>query len=144
VGGYFPGPVGVAVFVGVKFGGYLLAGIALKKLQPAIHASALKIAGARTALGILLGPPMTLLGAFLMGFAVPESSSGVPTYGAYAFLVLARVLVWAFIIFVFTKRSQTAQSAIWTYALAGAAWSCLLDVPGFGLAMISPGKIVVC
>jgi hypothetical protein len=144
VGGYFPGPVGVAAFVGVKFGGYVLAGIALKKLQPTINASAVKIAGARTGLGILLGPPMTLLGALLMGLLVPQSSSDVSAYGAYVSLLLVRVFVWAFIIFIFTKRSVTARSTIWTYAFSGAVWSCLLDLPGFGLAMISPGKIVVC
>ena len=144
MGGYVPGPVGVAAFVGVKFGGYVLAGIALKKLQPTINASAVKIAGARTGLGILLGPPMTLLGALLMGLLVPQTSSNVPAYGSYVSLLLVRVLVWAFIIFIFTKRSVTARSAIWTYAFAGAVWSGLLDLPGFGLAMISPGKIVVC
>jgi hypothetical protein len=144
VGGYFPGPVGVAAFVGVKFGGYVLAGIALKKLQPTINASAIKIAGARTGLGIVLGPPMTLLGALLIGLLVPETSSHVPTYGAYVFLHLVRVLVWAFTIFVFTRRSITARSTIWTYAFAGAVWSCLLDLPAFELGMISPGKIVVC
>jgi hypothetical protein len=54
MGGYFPGPVGFAAFVGVKFGGYVLAGMALKKLQPTITSSALKIAAARTGLGVLL------------------------------------------------------------------------------------------
>ena len=81
MGGYFPGPVGVAAFVGVKFGGY--AGMAPEKLQPTSDA-AVKIAGARTGLGILLGPPTTLLGALLMGLLVPKTSSNLPIYGAYA------------------------------------------------------------
>jgi hypothetical protein len=144
LGGYFPGPVGLAAFVGVKFGGYVLAGIALKKLQPTITASAVKIAGARTGLGLLLGPPMTLLGALLIGLLFHQPGSKVPDYGSYVFLLLVRVLLWAFIIFVFTKRSVTPRSTIWTYAFVGAIWSCLLDLPGFGLAVISPGKIAVC
>jgi hypothetical protein len=39
-----PGIPGLVVFVGVKFGGYILAGWALKKMQPAIRSSAVKIA----------------------------------------------------------------------------------------------------
>ena len=144
MGGYFPGPVGLAAFVSVKFGGYVLAGIALKKLQPTITAGAVKIAAARTGLGLLLGPPMTLLGGFLMGLLFPQPGSKVPDYGSYLFLFLVRVLVWALIIFVFTKRSVTPRSTIWTYAIVGAVWSCLLDVPGFELAIFSPGKIAVC
>jgi hypothetical protein len=143
VGGLFPGPVGLAAFVGVKFGGYALAGIALKKLQPTITASAIKIAAARTGLGILLGPPMTLLGAFLMGLLF-RSGSDAPIYGSYVFLFLVRVLVWALIILIFVDRSVTPRSTPWTYAVVGAVWSCLLDLPGLWLAVISPGTVAVC
>jgi hypothetical protein len=144
VGGLFPGPVGLAAFVGVKFGGYALAGIALKKLQPTIIASAVKIAAARTGLGILLGPPMTLLGAFLMGFLFRRPGSDAPIYGSYVFLFLVRVLVWALIILIFADRSVTRRPTLWAYAVVGSVWSCLLDVPGFWLAVISPGTIAVC
>jgi hypothetical protein len=143
VGGLFPGPVGLAAFVGVKFGGYALAGIALKKLQPTITASAVKIAAARTGLGILLGPPMTLLGAFLMGLLF-RPGSDAPIYGSYVFLFLVRVLVWALIILIFTDRSVIPRPTRWTYAVVGAVWSCLLDLPGFWLAVISPGTVAVC
>jgi hypothetical protein len=142
--GYFPGIPGFVAFVGVKFGGYVLAGLALKKIQPAISASAVKIAATRTGLGILLGPPMTLLGAFAIGLFSPNPNSDAPSYGAYVFLFLARVLVWAFVVFVFTKRSDISRSRLWTYASVGALWSCLLDLPGFKVAMVAPGRIPVC
>jgi hypothetical protein len=142
VGGYFPGPLGFAAFVAVKFGGYALAGIALKKLQPTITAGVVKIAAARTGLGILLGPPMTLLGAFFIGLFLPNSKSGI--YAAYVFLLLVRVLVWGLVVFVFTRRSDLSRSKLWGYAIVGAVWSCLLDWPGFKLAMIAPGQIPVC
>ena len=144
MGGYFPGPVGFAAFAGVKFCGYILAGVVLRKLQPTITAGDLKIAAARTGLGIVLGVPMALLGTFVMGFLFPNPGSNLPGYGAYAFLFLVRVLIWALIIFVITKRSIIARSTIWAYAAAGAVWSCLLDLPGIGLAIISPGRIPIC
>ena len=56
--GGLPGPAGAAVFVGIKFAGYFLAGRVLTKYVPAVQSSALKIATVRTALGVLLGPPV--------------------------------------------------------------------------------------
>jgi len=55
MGGYFPGPLGLAAAAGVKFAGYAAAAVALKKIEPVISASAMKIAGIRTGLGIVLG-----------------------------------------------------------------------------------------
>ena len=144
MGGYFPGPLGFASFVGVKFGGYVLAGIALKKLQPTITAGVPKIAATRTGLGILLGPPMTLLGASVIGFLVPSSQSGSSIYTSYVFLLPVRVLIWGLVIFLFAKQCNLPRSKLWAYAVAGAVWSCLLDWPGFKLAMIAPGQIPVC
>src|SRR5215469_5439905 len=144
MGGYFPGPLGFAEFVGVKFGGYAVAGIALKKLQPTISAGAIRIAATRTGLGILLGPPMTLLGAFLIGFFLTRTDSAAASYGAYAVLFLVRILGWSIVIYILTKQTNLATSRLWTFALLGAAWSCLLDWPGFKLAMIAPGQIPVC
>jgi hypothetical protein len=139
-----PGIPGLAAFAGVKFGGYILAGWALKKMQPTISSSAVKIAATRTGLGILLGPPMTLLGAFAIGLLSHNPNSDAPSYGAYVFLFLVRVLVWAFVVFVFTIRSEITRSRLWMYASVGALWSCLLDWPGFKLAMVAPGRIPIC
>jgi hypothetical protein len=144
MGGYFPGPIGLAAFVGVKFGGYVLAGVALKKLQPAVAASAVKIAAARTGLGILLGPPMTLLIGYLLSLLFSNSLSNAPSYVGYTFLLPVRILIWALLIFMFTKRADISKSALWSFAVLGAVWSCLLDWPGFKLAMIAPGQIPVC
>jgi len=145
MGGYFPGPVGFAAFVGVKFGGYVLAGIALKKLQPAITSSALKIAAARTGLGVVLGPPITLLGGMILGLLLAGVGRDMPTYFGYVFLLWPlRILIWALLLHLFTRRTDFSASRLWSYAALGAAWSCLLDWPGFKLAMVAPGKIPVC
>jgi hypothetical protein len=139
----FPGPTAFAAFAGVKFGGYTLAGTALRKLQPAITASSVKIAAVRTGLGILLGPPITLaVIVALEHFTHPSPDSS--TFTLYPFLFLLRTLIWALVIFIFTKGFILAESKLWAYACAGAFWSCLLDLPGFWLAIISPGQIPIC
>jgi len=143
VPGAIPGLPGLAAFAGVKFGGYVLAGIALRKLQPAITASAVKIAAARTGLGILLGPPVTIAAiAMLEHFASPRSDSSLLLL--YPWLFALRVLIWALVIFIFTKQSRLPESKLWGYACGGALWSCLLDLPGIGLAIISPGQVPIC
>jgi hypothetical protein len=136
--------LGFASFVGVKFSGYVLAGMALKKLQPTITAGVAKIAATRTSMGILLGPPMALLGGFVIGLFIPDSHSGSSVFASSALLLPMRVLIWGLVIFLFTKQSGIPSSKLWTYALAGAVWSCLLDWPGLKLAMIAPGPIPIC
>ena len=142
--GYFPGVPGFIAFAGVKFGGYVLAGLALKKFQPAIEASAVKIAATRTGLGILIGPLLTIALAFGMEQLFPQSKSSLPTIGIFAFIFVLRVLIWRLVIHLFTRRLDLPNPKLWKYASFGAVWSYLLDVPGFGLALISPGHIPIC
>jgi hypothetical protein len=144
VPGAIPGLPGLAAFAGVKFGGYVLAGIALRKLQPAITASAVKIAAARTGLGILLGPPVSIAAVATFEHFRSPASGDSSLLALYPFLFALRVLIWALVIFIFTKQSRLPESKLWSYASGGALWSCLLDLPGLGLAVISPGQIPIC
>jgi hypothetical protein len=142
VGGYFPGPAGFAALVGIKFGGYVLAGVALKRLEPAIMASSVKIAAARTGLGILVGPPVTF--AIFLALGPLKLADSTPNYVFYPFLYGLRVLIWAWVIDLFVKNLSVPKSELGTYAAAAALWSCLLDLPAYGLAIISPGQIPIC
>ena len=145
MGGYLPGPAGLAAFVGIKFGGYALAGLALKKLQPSITSTAVKIAAVRTGLGVVLGPPITLLGGVVLGVLFASVKTDTPgVYFVYALLLPVRILVWALVVYMFTRRTDLSASKLWGYAAIGAVWSCLLDWPGFKLAMVTPGKIPLC
>ena len=144
MGGYFPGPVGFAAFASVKFGGYVLAGLTLRKVQPAIAASAVKIAATRTGLGVLLGPPLMLAAIYANEKLILNSNSATPTVLLYAYLFAVRLLVWALVIFLFTKDLSIPRSQLWRYEGVGAVWSCLLDLPGYGLALVSPGQITIC
>jgi hypothetical protein len=113
---------------------------ALKKLQPMITASALKIAAARTVLGVLIGPLFTLATVWLASLFAPDAS----LYGVYAILFCVRVLIWALVLFIFSKRAKLSVLRLWLLALVGAIWSSLLDWPGYKLAIISPGRIPIC
>lgn len=142
MGGYFPGPAGFAAVAGGKFGGYILAGVALKRLEPAITASSVKIVAARTGLGILLGPPVTF--AIFLALESLKLDDATSTYAFYPFLYGLRVLIWAWVIYLFVKSLNLPKSALWKYAAAASLWSCLLDLPAYGLAIISPGQIHIC
>jgi hypothetical protein len=141
--GSIPGIPGLIAFAGVKFGGYCLAGMALRKFQPAVTASAIKIAGARTGLGMLIGIPLSIGMTFALSFLFP-AANGAATISAVTFIFAMRVLVWALVIHLFTKQIVLPKSKFWGYSALGALWSCLLDVPGIGMALITPGQIPFC
>ena len=138
--GGIPGPLGAAAFVSFKFAGYLLAAAGLKKIESAITASALKIAATRTILGVLIGPLFTIAAVWLASLFAPNTSF----YGVYTILFCVRVLIWAMILFFFSKRADLSIPRLWLLALGGAIWSSLLDWPGYKLAIISPGGISIC
>jgi hypothetical protein len=126
--------------VSIKFGGYFLAAMALKKLQPAIMASSLKIAAVRTGLGVVIGPLFTVAAVWLASLFAPNAS----LYGVYAILFGVRILIWALVLFLFSKRTDLSGFRFWSFAYLGAVWSSLLDWPGYKLAIISPGGISIC
>jgi hypothetical protein len=151
VPGTLPGYLGVAAFAGIKFVGYSLAVSGLKKLELTIASTATKIAAVRTGLGVLLGPPATLLMVFLIGliFIHPDASPSSPNWSfqmpeIYGLLFIVRIFVWAFVLFLFTNKSPLPKSKFWLYAFVGAIVSSLLDLPGYALALAAPGKIVFC
>jgi hypothetical protein len=137
----FPGPLGFAAFAGVKFGGYVLAGMVLRKLYPAIAAGAARIAAVRTGLGVILGP------AFVIGLAAVADHfkwSSDTFFAPYAALLLIRVLIWSIVIWIFLRNTAEPRRYLWVNAGAGALWSCLLDLPAVFLLAIAPGKIPIC
>jgi hypothetical protein len=142
--GGLPGPVGLVVFTGVKFGGYFLAGTVLRKYVPAIHSSALKIAVGRTVLGLILGPPVTITWMWMVGLPAWSGSWLDSGYVFYAGLGVVRVFVWALVLLVVSEHKQSPASRFWLHAFLCALWSCLLDVPGYALALIAPGRISIC
>ena len=143
--GTLPGYLGVAAFAGVKFVGYSLAVSGVKHFETTLAASAIKVAAVRTGLGFVLGPPATLLGAFLTEAMFFRSGySPFQTAAVYGVLFIARIFVWALVLYLFTKKAPLPRSSFWLYSLLGAIVSSLLDWPGYRLAIAAPGQFVFC
>ena len=139
--GILPGWI---AFAGVKFGGYYLAGKTLRKLQPTTTASAVRIAATRVGLGVLLGPPVTIGLTFALTRIFPQTNEKFPVIPVYTFIYVVRVLIWAFMIYHFVDELDWLQTKLWKFSMLGALWSCLLDLPGVGLALVSPMRIPIC
>jgi hypothetical protein len=123
----------------------------LKKFEPGITSSATKVAVVRTGLGFILGPLATISLGFLVGliFSVlfgpssPSNSDSALLY-LYPLLFVVRILVWALVLFLFTRKAPLRPSSLWLFAVLGAVVSSLLDWPGYALAIAAPGQVTFC
>lgn len=139
--GMYPGPLGLVVFIAVKFGGYMLAALVLKRAYPGIVAGLAKIAAVRTGIGLLLGIAFWLLTFTYLGDSpMFQASPVIP----YIWLSAFRIVVWGVVISLFTRKAEGSTAMFIGLSVAGALWSGLLDAVGIGLALISPGQIPVC
>lgn len=145
MGGAYPGPASFAAFVGVKFGGYCLAGWTLRKLESGVSARVVTIAATRTGIGILTGP-LTFFGSMWLAakLNLDLDSTWSTIGGIYLPLFILRVIVWGFVVWLFCRRPPIDMPRLLKYACAGAVWSCILDLVGISLALIAPGRITVC
>jgi hypothetical protein len=139
-----PGLLGIAAFGSIKFVGYSLAALNLRKFEPAITAGPMAIAAVRTGAGFVLGPPATILGALLAGAILGSRYNLSAGPLIYAFLFVARIFIWMLILFLFTGTPGFSRRKLWLYSLLGAVVSSLLDWPGYALAIAAPGRITFC
>ena len=145
MGGAYPGPASFAAFVGVKFGGYCLAGWTLRKLESGVSARVVTIAATRTGIGILAGPLTFFASMWAVArFNINIESTRSMIFGIYVPLFILRVIVWGFVVWLFCRRPPIDMPRLLKYAGAGAVWSCILDLVGISLALIAPGRITVC
>jgi hypothetical protein len=133
--GTLPGPFGIAAFAGIKLAGYWLATSAVRHFDTAM---------VRTVLEFVLGPPVALARVLLaepLFFRSRFSSFQAPArYGA---LFIARIFIWALVLYLFTGKMPLLKSKLWLYALLGATVSSF-DLPAYALAIATPGQIVFC
>jgi hypothetical protein len=138
--------LGLAAFSGVKLAGYTLAGAVLHRAYPATRARALTIGLTRAAVGLAVGLLHLVVWAEFLGryisdrYALPVFISG---------LFVLRLIIWTFVIWFFCDRSFFDRSRkrpgrVVGYAMAGTAFSFLLDAVGVGLAFVTPGQISFC
>jgi hypothetical protein len=134
-----PLPIGIAAFTAVKFAGYTVAAIQLKRSYKIERPSALAIGGARTAVGIGVGVVYaTAIGALLalLGFG------SWPLF--FLGLVPVRLAEWLLIIWAFFENPIKDSARAFKYSAAGTAWSFLLDVPALVALFYIPGGFWIC
>jgi hypothetical protein len=144
--GSLPGPLGLAAFSGVKLAGYTLAGVVLRRAYPATRARALTIGLTRAAVGLAVGLLHLVLWANILGRYLSDRYV-LPVF--FLGLFILRMIIWTFVIWFFCDRSFLDRSRerpgrVVGFAMAGTAFSFLLDAVGIGLAFVTPGQISFC
>ena len=138
-----PSVVGFVAFTGVKFGGYVVAAVALKKAFRS-DSSPWKVGLARTLIGLGVGVTFGLTYAFLMESLAHRWSDSLSAVAFFGPLIPIRLAEWALLIHIFFDRGLVQRAKDLKYASIGAAWSFLLDAAGVAAALVIPGGIWVC
>ena len=126
--------IGVIAFACFKFVGYLLAFRFLKRIHPAVEASALLMAGTRTVLGLIVGATL------YFGWNAPSHEA----LSYYLLLILLRIFIWGAIILFFTRTAKVAFGRALLYTFGGALLSSLMDIPAALFAFLVPGGVLFC
>lgn len=138
-----PSVVGFVAFTGVKFGGYVVAAIALKKAFNS-DSNPWKVGLTRTLIGLGAGITFGVTYAFLMDNLKEKLSETLSIVGFFGPLIPIRLAEWALLIHIFFDRGLVQRTKDFKYASFGAAWSFLLDAVGVAAALVIPGGIWVC
>jgi hypothetical protein len=77
---------------------------------------------------------------YLSSAAVFNDSPLIP----YGWLAGLRVVVQALVISLFMRKNGGSTATFLLFSALGGMWSCLLDLPGISVAIVSPGRIPVC
>ena len=123
-------------FAAIQFGGYVFAGATLRRLQPRITTSLYRIAALRIGLGIVVGPLLVLGFMFFSGYLATDFHPTLTRPSFYLTIFVMRALLWMMIILLFTKDFKLVKSKLVSYAFAGAAWSCGLDLACIALGLV--------
>jgi hypothetical protein len=126
--------IGVVAFACFKFAGYFLAFRFLKRIQSAIEATPLLMAGTRTALGLLVG------GALYFGWDAPKHEE----LSFYLLLTFLRIGVWGATLIYFTRKAYVRPARALLYTFGGVLLSSFMDIPAALFAFLIPGGVLFC
>jgi hypothetical protein len=140
----FLNAVGVIAFLGLKFVGYILAFVYLKRIQPAVQSGALPMACTRAVLGVIAGGALYFAWdvLFYENHRFYKFSHEGLSY--YLVLTLLRVFVWVVTIHFFTRRTGLRRGKVSLYVMGGTLWSSFMDIPAAFFAFLIPGGILFC
>jgi hypothetical protein len=138
------GAVGYVAFAGVKFVGYTMAALALKKAYKSASAGTIKVGLARTVIGLVAG---ALFGGIWLLLSMrfenkwPDWMAGLVFFGV---LIPIRLAEWSLLIHLFFDRGLVQRARDLEYAAYGSLWSFALDAIGIVSAFVVPGGFWIC
>jgi hypothetical protein len=138
------GPMGFAAFTGVKFVGYTLAALALKKAFARTDANVFQVGLARTGIGLVVGTLFGGAAILLASSAHTDSGYNLVSVLFFALLIPIRLGEWSLLIHFFFDRGLIKRAKDLRYAALGTVWSFLLDAVGIYAAFVVPGGVWIC
>lgn len=128
--------LGLLYFCGIKFAGYTAMAAVLRRRYPGATAASWRVGLARTVIGLAAGMGVMLLVAPL------HLAAATPAF--YVLLLPVRLAGWLLVLWWFYERPGWRWRRVLGWAGVGYVWSCLLDVPALGSALLMPGGVRMC
>ena len=133
-----PTSLGFVVFAGVKFVGYTLAALVLRKAYKSLS-NVFKVGLTRTGIGLVAG---TLFGGIWILLA-SRFENKWPDWLALALffglLIPIRLAEWSLLVHLFFDGGLVQRGRDLRYAALGSLWSFALDAVGVFAAIVVPG-----
>ena len=138
-----PGPIGFAAFGAVKFAGYLAGSVFLKNAYKSSQ-NVWKVGLVRTVIGLVFGfafGGVWILLSNRFENTWPDWLAGCLFFGL---LLPIRLVEWSILIHWYFDRGLIQRARDLKYAVAGIAWSFVLDGAGIAFAFVVPGGFWIC
>ncbi|SRR5216684_4008098 len=139
-----PGPVGFVAFAGVKFVGYTLAALVLRKAFKKPDSNVFKVGLARTGIGLAAGALFGGTSILLATHVQRQSTGDLATVLFFALLIPVRIAEWCLLIHLFFDKGLVDRNKDTKYAALGVIWSFALDAIGIFAAFVVPGGFWIC
>lgn len=136
-----PTPLGFAYFLGVKFVGYTIRGLALRTAYPTVYKNVWRVGATRTAIGLGAG----LLYGALWIYVLPRTLINDSAFIWYfAGLLPVRFAEWTWLLTIFFDKHLSERAKAIKAVGGGTVWSYCLDAIGVFAAFAIPGGAWIC